>query len=173
MPRPLLVNAVELLRRPGSERILDVSTTTDELGIVDDERFAAGTPVDVRLHLESLTDGIVVDGAVTAPWQGRCRRCLAETSGTSISEVHELYQLVLTDPDAFELTGDQLDLQAMVREVVALDAPATPLCRDGCEGLCPTCGADLNTEDCRCAAPELDHRWAALDELRRQAASTE
>jgi uncharacterized protein len=88
-----------------------------------------------------------------------------ETGGTQVSEVHELYQRVVTDPEAFELVGDQLDLTDVVREVVLLDVPSTPLCRPDCAGLCLTCGANLNDGSCGCVAAPADPRWAALEQL--------
>lgn len=164
MASPLRVNAVELLRRPGSERVLGTALTIGELGIVD-PRFVADDPVDVALRLEVLTDGIVVTGRLLSTWHGVCRRCAAPATGVLDCEVHELYQRVVTDPDAFEL-GDLLDLEPMVREVLLLDAPLVPLCRPDCKGLCPVCGADLNTESCSCSTEVTDPRWAALDELK-------
>src|SRR4051812_15506284 len=137
MPSQLLINAAELLRRPGSARTVELQTTVAELGITDDPRLEPSAEVDVRLHLESLTNGIVVDGFVSTPWVGTCRRCLEPAAGVVDSEVHELYQVVLDDPDAFELISDQLDLREMVREVAVLDAPTIPLCKDDCAGLCP------------------------------------
>ncbi|MCU1504995.1 MAG: hypothetical protein JWM12_4349 [Ilumatobacteraceae bacterium] len=168
MSSPLLINAAELLRRPGSERLVELQTTVGELGIEDDPRLEADAEVDVRLRLESLTDGIVIDGVVRAPWVGTCRRCLEPAAGIAESDVQELYQLVLTDPEAFEIVGDQLDLRQMVREIVLLDAPATPLCRDDCAGLCPVCGVDRNTVVCTCEPDRADPRWDALSELRAQ-----
>jgi uncharacterized protein len=86
--------------------------------------------------------------------------------GALRSEVHELYQIVVTDPEAFELTGDQLDLEPMVREVLVLDAPVSPLCRDDCAGLCPSCGIDRNTGSCDCVDEPNDSPWSALDVLK-------
>lgn len=166
MPDPLVINAAELLRRPGTDKDISVAVPLEHLGIEHDERFPAGAEVVVGLHLESLSDGVVVDGALQVPWHGTCRRCLAATGGVQVSEVHELYQKVLTDPDAFELVGDQLDLRPVVREVVLLDGPSNPLCRTDCAGLCPTCGVNRNETSCSCAAPPADHRWAALDGLK-------
>ena len=166
MAGPLLVNAAELLRRPGSEKAVSVDVPLESVGVVDDGRFDAHAEVSVRLRLESLTDGIVIDGAIEVPWHGTCRRCLAATGGTCRSEVRELYQRTRTDPDAFDLEGDQLDLAAMVREIVLLDVPTTPLCRPDCAGLCPTCGANRNDEACGCVEAPADPRWAALDQLR-------
>jgi len=165
MANPLRVSASELLRRPGSQATVQLHSSLDELEVVDPNRFPADAEVEVSLHLEALTDGIVVDGELRVPWHGVCRRCLVETGGIQVSEVHELYQRVVTDPEAFELSGDQLDLRDVVRELVLLDAPSTPLCRPDCAGLCLTCGANLNEGRCNCAAPPADPRWSALDQL--------
>jgi uncharacterized protein len=166
MANPLRVNAAELLRRPGSQKDVELQSSLVDLEVVDSSRFADDAVVDVRLRLEALTDGIVVDGELSVPWHGICRRCLIDTGGVQVSEVHELYQKVVTDPEAFELVGDQLDLRDAVRELVLLDAPSTPLCRPDCAGLCPTCGTNLNDATCGCAAPPADPRWSALDALK-------
>ena len=164
MASPLRLNAVELLRRPGSERQVRITTSVAELGVVDD-RLAPAAPVEVDLRLEVLTDGVVVTGTVRSRWHGVCRRCAVACAGPLDIDVRELYQRVVTDPDAFEL-GDLLDLEPMVRELLLLDAPGAPLCRPECRGLCPVCGADLNTATCTCSTEVSDPRWAALDALR-------
>ncbi len=165
MSNPLLINAAELLRRPGSERRLSLNPTIAELGIVD-PRFDSDATVEVSLRMESLTDGIVVDGQLRAPWADSCRRCLAPASGEVVCEVGELYQLVITDPDGFEIVGDQIDMGSMIRENILLDAPVAPLCRPDCAGLCPTCGIDLNTATCACVTAVIDPRWDALRQLK-------
>ncbi len=156
---------MELLRRPGSERDVVVDLTPDELGL-HDERLVPDAPVGVTLHLESLSDGIVVRGAVSVGWRGVCRRCLRGVEGREAAQVHELYQVTVTDPDAFPVVGDQLDLTSMVREHALLILPDGPLCRADCAGLCPHCGVDRNDEPCECVDERTDDRWAALDALR-------
>ena len=165
MSNPLLINAAELLRRPGSDRRVSLQPTVADLGI-DDDRFDPDATVSVSVRLESLTDGIVVDGTLRAPWADLCRRCLAAARGDVVCDVHELYQLVVTDPDAFEIVADQIDLATMVRENILLEAPLAPLCRADCAGLCPTCGIDLNTSTCECIGVVGDPRWDALSELK-------
>ena len=162
---PLLVNANELLRRPGSERSIETDLTAAAVGL-DDERFVATDDLHVALRLESLSDGIVVVGAIDVPWHGTCRRCLRELSEHAHAVVDELYQTTVTDPDAFQIVGDQLDLLPMVRELAMLDAPEAPLCRPDCKGLCPFCGIDLNSATCTCAPPPQASPWDVLDQLR-------
>jgi uncharacterized protein len=169
MSNALRVNSLELLRRPGTERDVDINTDIGALGI-EDPRFGRDTAVRIELRLESLTDGIVVKGTITTRWDGVCRRCAVESSDVLVSRVDELYQQVPSDPDAFEL-GDMLDLVPMVRELLLLDAPASPLCGPDCAGLCPTCGIDRNIDSCDCGAEPADPRWAALSEWQDRTAN--
>ena len=165
MARPLSVNAAELLRRPGTEKLVQCAVAVEDLGI-DDARFRPGSSIQVDLRLESLSDGIVVEGTLLAPWAAVCRRCLKPVSGIEKCAVRELYQVVVTDDDAFAITGDQLNLVSMVRECVLLDVPMSPLCRGDCAGLCLSCGVDRNVSTCACTAPKQASPWDVLDQLR-------
>jgi uncharacterized protein len=161
----LVVPVAELLRRPGTQRAVRVEVPADGLS-APTALVREGEAVLVDVVLESLTDGITVDGDVRTTWAGTCRRCLGPAGGELRTEVHELYQQHPMDDEAFELTGDHLDLRPMVRELVLVELPLAPLCRRGCRGLCPVCGADRNDTDCGHAEPPGDPRWAALDALR-------
>lgn len=165
MASPLLINIAELLRRAGSIREVDRQIEASEFDFAD-ARIVVGSKVDVALTLEALTDGIVVHGKLQANWQGECRRCLRPLSGRSEVEVQELYQAVISDPDAYPITGEQLDLLEMTRENVLLSVPLAPLCSAACPGLCPQCGADLQSAPCSCSREVRDERWAALDALK-------
>jgi uncharacterized protein len=60
------------------------------------------------------------------------------------------------DPSVHEIapSATQIDLVEFVREELALAVPSYPLCRPSCAGLCPRCGADLNTGPCQCTVPD-------------------
>lgn len=165
MASPLLINVAELLRRAGSIREVDRQIEADVFEFAD-SRIVVGSQVDVALTLEALSDGIVVHGTLGAEWNFECRRCLRPLTGRAEVEVQELYQAVISDPDAYPITGEQLDLLEMARQNVLLAVPLAPLCRTDCPGLCPQCGADLQTASCSCSRAERDDRWSALDALR-------
>ena len=165
MASPLLVNVAELLSRAGSIREIDRQIES-EFFKFDDSRIIASSQVDVALTLEALTDGIVVHGKLGAQWSSECRRCLKAFTGRAEVEVQELYQSVISDPDAYPITGEQLDLLEMARENVLLAVPLAPLCRADCPGLCPQCGTDLQVETCSCTRAERDDRRAAQDSRR-------
>lgn len=167
MASPLIVNIAELLRRPGTERDIALVVPASMFAF-DDVRIAEDSDIHVALHLESLTDGIVVRGELGGHWQLACRRCLRPVTDASLAEVDELYQRIPDNPDAYPLVGEQLDLQPMVRELVLLSLPEAPLCQADCPGMCPQCGADLQLNPCACRAQRTDERWAVLDDLRQQ-----
>jgi uncharacterized protein len=164
---PLTVNVADLLRHPGTRRAVKVQVPSEGLRVVD-TTVPAGTPIDVDVELESLTDGIVVTGRVSAQWEAVCRRCLGPVEGLVDASVRELYQPHPVSEEAFVIEGDVLDLEPLVREAVLLDLPLAPLCRPGCAGLCPDCGADRNSGDCGHEPVSTDARWTALDDLRER-----
>ena len=163
----LVVNAAEILRRVGNVKDIDVEVDSTRLEIGDDRVFAQDVPI--TFHLESTNTGIVVRGTATARFHDQCRRCLADVDECVTAQISELYQREITDPDAYPLEGDQLNLAPLVREHLLLALPQGPLCRQDCPGLCPVCGADKSDPaeaDCGCASGVSDPRWAALDALK-------
>lgn len=168
MAVPLLVNVLELLRRPGSSKDVEAEVDAEAFDFADPR--IADAPVAVRLRLESLSDGITVHGTASFRVQGECRRCLGSIDAETTVELSELFQVTLSDPDAYPIELDQVALLPMVRENILLAVPLAPLCRPDCAGLCQNCGRELNSGPCGCATPAADERWAALDELKEQLA---
>jgi len=61
--------------------------------------------------------------------------------------------------------GQVIDLSFTAWEALVLELPMKPVCRETCAGLCPVCGADLNTVACGCEAERADPRLLPLKEL--------
>ena len=158
----LRINAVELLRHPGTTRHIETTVPPAELDL-DDDRVRGD--IAIAVDATSSVDGVVVHGTVTTAWRGQCRRCLTDVEGTSVSVVDELFQQQPRHEDAIEITGDRIDLAPVVREYVLLDLPDAPLCKDDCAGICPNCGIDRNTATCDCDTSATDPRWSALEGL--------
>lgn len=158
----LRLNAVELLRSPGSTRPVEVALPAEAIG-VDDQRVTGDVVVD--LDATSSVDGITVHGTVDAPWRDECRRCLRGIDGVAVAHVDEVFQHEPRVDDAVEIVGDQIDLAPIVREYVLLELPDAPLCRPDCAGICPQCGADRNESPCTCDTSVRDLRWSALEGL--------
>ena len=58
-----------------------------------------------------------------------------------------------------------LDVDELLRELFEMNFPQKILCREDCRGLCPRCGADLNTAPCTCSGTTPDPRLASLGAL--------
>ena len=104
-------------------------------------------------------------GAVTVP----CDRCAVSTR-VDVDQSFDLFEEEgLPDgenlePGLLRRRGHRLELDVggMLWEEFVLALPVKPLCSEGCLGLCPSCGRDLNTGTCSCASVESDPRLAAL-----------
>lgn len=68
--------------------------------------------------------------------------------------------------DVYEFSGERVELAGMLREQIILATPMQPLCAEGCLGLCPVCGQDLNERRCGCPEARGDNPFAVLRELR-------
>ena len=64
-----------------------------------------------------------------------------------------------------DVSQDQLDVHGWARDALALDLPATIVCRDDCAGLCPACGENLNERPHE-HEQAGDPRWSKLSELK-------
>jgi uncharacterized protein len=164
---PFVVNVLEVVRRPGTRKPVSVTAPVGEL-VMAGVRIPADRNVTVDVTIESLTDGLTVDGTVTAKWEAECRRCLAESGEVLNIPVHELFQVIPIAEDAYEYDGEQLDLAQLARDAILLELPLAPTCRPECAGLCPECGANRNDGDCGHSTAPTDARWGALDALRDQ-----
>ena len=178
MSSTLVVNVLDLLRRPGSEKSVAVVARAADFDFAD-TRIDDSSDISVDIELESSSTGIVAHGTARAGWKSVCRRCLRPVSGSVDAVIDEAFSrgvhvgshhhgdsagdaLSETEP----IVGDQIDFTLPVREAVLLAVPEAPLCRNDCPGLCPQCGADRATAKCSCVVETRDERWAALDALR-------
>jgi uncharacterized protein len=129
-----------------------------------------GSDLDLEIRLESVAEGVLVTGTSRAHLVGECVRCLDPVEGEISTPFQELFfhaeqEVEGADEDEIlRLTGDQLDLEPVVRDSLVPALPLAPVCRDDCPGLCPECGARL-ADDPGHGHEVIDPRWAALAEL--------
>jgi len=143
----------------------------------DDERIHFAAPVSVSGRVERSKGKVVVTGELDTRVQVECDRCLkyvdlpAQTKFNLEYVTPEAYQAIapaeLTDKDLAlsVFDGESIDVDELVLEQLLLTVPSRVLCDETCKGLCPICGVDRNTAECKCAEKEVDPRWEALREL--------
>lgn len=139
-----------------------------------------GAPLHLDLRLESVSEGVLVTGSVSAPTVGECARCLTPVSGDVEIELTELFAYPdsttdeTTEADEVARVSrvrgvDSVDLEQPIIDAVGLALPFSPVCRPDCAGLCPQCGVALSTAEPGHHHEQIDPRWAKLADMRRQA----
>ena len=136
-------------------------------------------PLEVRATAELVEDQIRVSGELRTRVEMACARCL-ETVVEEVTHDFDLYyrpmqsmspedafRLKLDDTEVAFFEGDGLFLTDVLAEQVLLAIPMKTICRSDCKGLCPHCGANLNSDDCRCESHGGDPRLAPLARLKQ------
>lgn len=125
--------------------------------------------VDLDLRVESVSEGVLVSGVVSAPTAGECVRCLQPLTGDIEIELTELFAYpdsttdATTDDDEIgRVTDDAVDLEQAIVDAVGLALPLSPLCEPDCPGLCPDCGVPLAGAEPGHQHDKIDPRWAKL-----------
>lgn len=118
------------------------------------------------LRLSRTKEGILVQARLNAAVQAECSRCLTPTSHKLSIDIEELYATQPENDSEFRIFEDGvLDLAPLLRAEILMVGMDRVFCDDDCKGLCPDCGANLNTDSCRCDLDNVDPRLAALRQL--------
>lgn len=166
---PLVINISRLGRRPGSMLTLhDTVPSPSRIGL-DLIGIDEGAPLELDLRIESVSEGVLVTGTVSAPTSGECARCLTPITGDVEIDLTELFAYPdsttdeTTDADELGRVVDQtVNLEQPIIDAVGLALPFSPLCGPECAGLCPTCGVPLATAEPDHHHDQIDPRWAKL-----------
>jgi len=102
-------------------------------------------------RLGRTQQGILVQAVFRGDLQLECVRCLAELEQRIEASFDELYAFKfkgVSESGLIVPDDANINLAPLVREYFLLEVPISPVCKPDCRGLCPVCGADLNTEPC-------------------------
>lgn len=146
--------------------------------VLDEEHARLTSQPEVTGRVSRSGHEVRLQGKISANAEIDCDRCL-KTVAVPVETEFDVTYVPTEDykrSDAAELQeedlslsvfdGETIDLDELVREQVLLALPARALCGEECKGLCPTCGANRNTNPCECENREIDPRWAGLNDLR-------
>lgn len=136
-------------------------------------------PVEVHATAELVEGQIRISGHLQTRLELACARCL-DTVVEELQRDFDLFYRPLAtvsreeevhlkpgDTEIAFYDGEGLFLADVLAEQVNLAIPMKVICRSDCRGLCAHCGANLNSEECRCETHAADPRLAPLARVKQ------
>ena len=102
-------------------------------------KFISGPSVSATFQKER--DTVFVNVVATGRLELLCGRCLETYAGPY--DGHFGLDYSVEERAVLDITDD-------VRQEIFLSYPVQSVCQEGCKGLCPRCGANLNMGPCGC-----------------------
>ena len=127
-----------------------------------------------------VVEDIRLVGRFSTEIETHCARCLEAVDNAVAEQFDLVYRPQGVDARGDEASinqaeteigyyqGEGLLLEDVLKEQILLALPVKQICNAACKGLCPQCGANLNTESCHCVSTMSDPRWSALEDIRKK-----
>jgi uncharacterized protein len=156
--------------RPGEQHRDEVEVEVGAFALGGQQYLPVPDAPRAAFEITRASTGTVFALAFHVRLHGPCYRCLGDAVLDLRLHGREYQDATAGDDDLRTpyLEGDNLDLSAWARDLVALALPETILCRPDCAGLCDVCGENLNERPHEHEEEHGDPRWAALEALRDQ-----
>ena len=167
----MVVDITRLGRRPGA--MVPLHDTVPSPSRIGAELIAIepGAPVELDLRVESVSEGVLVTGTVSAPTVGECGRCLTPVPGRVEVRLTELFaypdsttEATTEEDEVGHVVDNTIDLEQSIIDAVGLELPFSPVCQPDCPGLCPECGVPLAGQPGH-HHDRIDPRWAKLADM--------
>lgn len=128
------------------------------LEMADNELIRPFAGIRYDLFVQLFGTELLVRGTLEQDFEAVCSRCGADFDFTTTVDDFTA-SLEINEKTEFADLTDEL------RQSIILSLPSYPVCRQDCQGVCATCGKNLNEGPCTCDHAEHDSRWGALDGL--------
>jgi uncharacterized protein len=146
--------------------LAELGSTKEFAGAIPLERLELGAHgfrlnggISYEVTLTNTGGDVLLAGSAQSAGVTECARCLEEAALEIRGEV-EGYFILNPDEHDERLSDDEftavgpdgiVDLATPIIAAIISELPQAPLCREGCAGLCPICGTNLNEQQCACA----------------------
>jgi uncharacterized protein len=125
------------------------------------------------IELSKTNNQIILDADFLANVHFECDRC-SNDFNTELKGTFKMVYFFGNKPDGNEkdnliylpMTADRIEIGKDLRDFAMLSVPMKKICKEDCNGLCFSCGKDLNEGECNCDKNKTDDRWLPLMELK-------
>jgi uncharacterized protein len=175
---------IELSRLPDEAELTEaVEPDRWKEGEAGEQVLGLDGPLQMAVRIKRAGNKFILDGTLKGGATVRCDRCLEPYHQDLDSKFHLYLQakprlekgeietdveLLDEDMEVEYISGDELDLDEIVREQVFLSLPMKSICREECRGLCPICGVNRNRSECACLKESGHPAFRKLSDFKNQ-----
>lgn len=159
----------KLVNCPGESKTFSDELTLDDVLRWGKKLFAS--PVKISGRAENRSEILSVSYKADFTLDVVCDRCLKPLTHPREMKFSHIVvpSLNREDNGEFIVVPDaMLDLAELVVSDILLGIPTSIVCDEGCKGLCPKCGKNLNEGPCGCDLTIKDPRLDVLRDLLQQ-----
>ena len=159
----MIIDLLDILNAEGAEKRFSGLVSFGDVSFGGASFLFA--PAKAQGVVKNVGEGFLLTATVEGSYKTQCARCTKPVSASFCEEISEnLTNGGLKNENAVAFTGTKIDLFEIFLTGVLQNLPMRTLCKEGCKGLCPVCGADLNEGECGC---EPDSGESAFDILKQ------
>lgn len=162
------INIAELFSQATSDVVVNRTLAHKEL-IFGGDTYEVVTPIHVSMTLSRLdAKDYLATGNITTTLTMACNRCMDDVINdvkTDFTKEFKTSAKEGSDEEHEYLKGVVLDLEKMVLDEVYMNVPMKVLCDEDCQGICKSCGGNLNHTVCDCEDDNIDPRLAGMKDL--------
>ncbi|MBQ7258179.1 MAG: DUF177 domain-containing protein [Abditibacteriota bacterium] len=161
------LDLTEIALTPGKRMSYELNE--EPLGDISEE-VISNAPIQGCLKFTNTHGLIYVKGSFKTEVKMMCGRCLEYFNVAIEREIEEVLPVTgetddenfLDDLETPVFVNYVLDLSELLRQYILVEVPIKPLCNESCKGICIGCGANLNTEKCKCEDKTNNNPFADL-----------
>jgi len=122
--------------------VVEKEIDPSDVGLNDNE-IKCITPLSVKGTIERVGfENVIAKLKTSGKFSFECSRCLVPIEKDIDNDFILNFDI---DPHT-----EEVDLIEDIRQEIIIDFPSFVVCKKECSGLCPDCGSNLNTEECKC-----------------------
>ena len=128
--------------------------------------------IECTVSCDKTSTGYRIYGNIVCNNKFSCDRCLIEykkkintSFNTILTNDSDIVRDKNTDVIMFTISDDFVDLSGILHDIIEIEKPIKRLCSDDCKGICPSCGLDLNHNDCSCKHNSSNNELNKLKDL--------
>jgi uncharacterized protein len=110
----------------------------------------------LKFTIKKMEACFLLEGNIEGSLTIECARCLEDYK----------FPVNLDFCRDYPLSTEEIDVEDEVKQLILLNIPLKPLCKEECSGLCVKCGKNKNIEKCSCVIDtkdlRTDIRWEKL-----------